>query len=127
MHQGRSAQCVPEGADSAEATSAIGAGPLVRHLALRRGIDLTAVHGTGRGGRITRADVERASPTPAPRGRATPYARRLAQGLGRTGPARRREPRHRADPFGLPSIGRDHSRRSTTLRAPVVVPRANTS
>ncbi|WP_406164769.1 dihydrolipoamide acetyltransferase family protein [Streptomyces sp. NBC_00996] len=66
----------------AEAASAIGAGPLVRHLALRRGIDLTAVHGTGRGGRITRADVERAAPTPVPRVRATPYARRLARDLG---------------------------------------------
>jgi pyruvate dehydrogenase E2 component (dihydrolipoamide acetyltransferase) len=66
----------------AEAASAIGAGPLVRHLALRRGIDLTAVHGTGRGGRITRADVERASPSSVPRVRATPYARRLAQDLG---------------------------------------------
>ncbi|KAF5999116.1 dihydrolipoamide acetyltransferase family protein [Streptomyces sp. WAC00263] len=66
----------------AEAASAIGAGPLVRHLALRRGVDLTAVHGTGRGGRITRADVERAAPTPAPRVRATPYARRLARDLG---------------------------------------------
>ncbi|MGW3151373.1 2-oxo acid dehydrogenase subunit E2 [Streptomyces sp. NPDC001177] len=66
----------------AEATSAIGAGPLVRHLALQRGIDLTAVHGTGPGGRITRADVERAAPAPGPRVRATPYARRLARDLG---------------------------------------------
>ncbi|MFG2123668.1 dihydrolipoamide acetyltransferase family protein [Streptomyces sp. NPDC048710] len=74
----------------AETTSAIGAGPLVRHLALQRGIDLTAVHGTGRGGRVTRTDVERASrtpvprasPTPLPRVRATPYARRLARDLG---------------------------------------------
>ncbi|MGW7381742.1 E3 binding domain-containing protein [Streptomyces sp. NPDC054794] len=66
----------------AEATSTIGTGPLVRHLALQRGVDLTAVHGTGRGGRITRADVQRAAPAPGPRVRATPYARRLARDLG---------------------------------------------
>ncbi|MGW2747370.1 2-oxo acid dehydrogenase subunit E2 [Streptomyces sp. NPDC001450] len=67
---------------SAETTSATGAGPLVRQLALQRGIDLAAVHGTGRGGRVTRADVERASPTRGPRVRATPYARGLARDLG---------------------------------------------
>ncbi|MET8451844.1 dihydrolipoamide acetyltransferase family protein [Streptomyces sp. NPDC005209] len=65
----------------AEPASAIGSGPLVRHLALRRGVDLTALHGTGHGGRITRDDVERAAPTPVPRVRATPYARRLARDL----------------------------------------------
>ncbi|MFJ8849717.1 2-oxo acid dehydrogenase subunit E2 [Streptomyces sp. NPDC102437] len=64
------------------AESAPEAGPLVRHLAEMRGIDLTSLHGTGTGGRITRADVEHA-PTPlAPRVRATPYARRLARDLG---------------------------------------------
>ncbi|MEV7155090.1 dihydrolipoamide acetyltransferase family protein [Streptomyces misionensis] len=60
----------------------IGAGPLVRHLASLRGVDLTTLHGTGRGGRITRADVEHAKPPLAPRVRATPYARRLAHDLG---------------------------------------------
>jgi pyruvate dehydrogenase E2 component (dihydrolipoamide acetyltransferase) len=64
------------------ADSVIGAGPLVRHLAVLRGVDLTTLHGTGRGGRITRADVEHAQPPLAPRVRATPYARRLAQNLG---------------------------------------------
>ncbi|PWI17950.1 dehydrogenase [Streptomyces sp. Act143] len=67
-----------------------GVGPLVRHLAVERGVDLTSVHGTGRGGRITRADVEHAvpgqGPVPrpgqGPRVRATPYARRLARELG---------------------------------------------
>ncbi|WP_438295508.1 dihydrolipoamide acetyltransferase family protein [Streptomyces sp. HUAS TT7] len=54
------------------------AGPLVRHLAAERGIDLASVNGTGRGGRITRADVEHAGQAGAPRVRATPYARRLA-------------------------------------------------
>ncbi|MEU7059139.1 dihydrolipoamide acetyltransferase family protein [Streptomyces sp. NPDC046197] len=66
---------------SGEATSVIGAGPLVRHLAALRGVDLTTLHGTGHGGRITRADVEHAC-RPAPRVRATPYARRLAHDLG---------------------------------------------
>ncbi|MET8946861.1 2-oxo acid dehydrogenase subunit E2 [Streptomyces sp. NPDC004542] len=69
-------------ARAAEPAPDSGTGPLVRHLALRRGVDLTAVHGTGPGGRITRTDVEHAAPAPAPRVRATPYARRLAADLG---------------------------------------------
>ncbi|MFJ8200878.1 2-oxo acid dehydrogenase subunit E2 [Streptomyces sp. NPDC096152] len=60
----------------------VGPGPLVRHLAEDRGVDLTSVHGTGRGGRITRADVEHAVPGGLTRVRATPYARRLARDLG---------------------------------------------
>ncbi|MET7381176.1 2-oxo acid dehydrogenase subunit E2 [Streptomyces sp. NPDC005526] len=59
-----------------------GPGPLVRHLAEDRGVDLTSMHGTGRGGRITRADVEHAVPAGRTRVRATPYARRLARDLG---------------------------------------------
>ncbi|MEU5893736.1 2-oxo acid dehydrogenase subunit E2 [Streptomyces sp. NPDC047461] len=66
----------------AEVKPVAGAGPLVRHLAEQRGVDLTSVHGTGRAGRITRADVEHAVPAPAPRTRITPYARRLAHELG---------------------------------------------
>lgn len=62
--------------------SAPGTGPLVRHLADMRGVDLTTLHGTGTGGRITRADVEHISPPLAPRVRATPYARRLSHDLG---------------------------------------------
>ncbi|MFE6691809.1 dihydrolipoamide acetyltransferase family protein [Streptomyces sp. NPDC057743] len=57
-------------------------GPLVRHLAERAGIALDTVHGTGPGGRITRADVERAAPAGRPPTRITPYARRLARELG---------------------------------------------
>ncbi|MEE1769958.1 dihydrolipoamide acetyltransferase family protein [Streptomyces sp. JV185] len=64
-----------------ETESALCAGPLVRHLAEMRGIDLTTLHGTGTGGRITRADLDYARP-PATRVRATPYARRLARDLG---------------------------------------------
>ncbi|GGV00265.1 dihydrolipoamide acetyltransferase component of pyruvate dehydrogenase complex [Streptomyces filipinensis] len=67
---------------SGGADSVIGAGPLVRHLAVLRGVDLTTLHGTGPGGRITRADVEHAQPPLAPKVRASPYARRLAHDLG---------------------------------------------
>ena len=74
------AQAPPE--PSAESVPDGGAGPLVRHLAVLRGVDLTTVHGTGPGGRITRADVEHAPPPRAPGMRATPYARRLAHDLG---------------------------------------------
>ncbi|WP_406264131.1 2-oxo acid dehydrogenase subunit E2 [Streptomyces sp. NBC_00191] len=61
------------------------AGPLLRHFAERSGIDLDALHGSGRGGRVTRTDVERAA-TAATAGqplrvRATPLARRLAAEL----------------------------------------------
>jgi pyruvate dehydrogenase E2 component (dihydrolipoamide acetyltransferase) len=66
----------------AEGEPAFGAGPLVRHLAVLRGVNLTTLHGSGRGGRVTRADVEHAAPPRAPRLRATPYARRLAHDLG---------------------------------------------
>jgi pyruvate/2-oxoglutarate dehydrogenase complex dihydrolipoamide acyltransferase (E2) component len=42
--------------------SSVKAMPLVRRLADERGVDLTAVTGTGPGGSITRADVESAQP-----------------------------------------------------------------
>ncbi|MFS8105207.1 2-oxo acid dehydrogenase subunit E2 [Lentzea alba] len=67
-------------------------GPLVRKLSAELGVDLTTLHGTGRGGAITRADVQRAAqptpalpaltPTPTSRDKVTPYARRLAKELG---------------------------------------------
>ncbi|TNC20474.1 dihydrolipoamide acetyltransferase family protein [Amycolatopsis alkalitolerans] len=61
------------------------ASPPVRTYAAHAGVDLTAVHGTGRGGAITRADVEHAIPhkaAPKPTGpRVTPYARKLAEEL----------------------------------------------
>jgi len=57
--------------------------PLVRREAEKLGVDLTTVSGTGRGGTITRADVDRAAAHPEPRAaRVTPYARRLARELG---------------------------------------------
>ncbi|HEU4490278.1 MAG TPA: E3 binding domain-containing protein [Jiangellales bacterium] len=77
------------------------ASPLVRRLAAEAGVDVETVHGTGHGGRVTRADVQAAASAapPAPklrrpvtvpperaevteRRRVTPYARRLAAGLG---------------------------------------------
>lgn len=62
--------------------------PPVRHLAHRLGVDLARLRGTGRGGAITRADVERAAaavaePAAAPhRVRSSPLARRVAAELG---------------------------------------------
>ena len=40
--------------------------PLVRRLARDLGVDLEQVRGTGRGGRVTRADVNAAAAAPAP-------------------------------------------------------------
>ena len=69
--------------------------PVLRRLARDLGVDVTTVSGTGPGGRVTRADVERAAPSvptapggaypppPPPRpGRSSPYARRLAAERG---------------------------------------------
>lgn len=66
--------------------------PLVRHLAERLGVDLVNVSGSGPGGSVTRADVERAASTPgaeaprpppaARRPSSSPLARRLATELG---------------------------------------------
>lgn len=68
----------PESASASapEPTRADGPGvtPLVRHLAEESGVDLAAVHGTGSGGRITRADVLAAVP-PGPRGKRRPAPR----------------------------------------------------
>lgn len=64
-----------------------GPSPVVRRLARHLGVDLRRVEGSGRGGAVTRADVERA-PHPLPRGsaaerlRASPLARRRAEELG---------------------------------------------
>lgn len=62
--------------------------PLVRKLAAESGLDLATVHGTGRHGAVTRADVERARHAPVPTAPAprrppvSPYARRLARDRG---------------------------------------------
>ncbi|AXJ09755.1 2-oxo acid dehydrogenase subunit E2 [Arthrobacter sp. PM3] len=59
--------------------------PPVRHLAHRLGVDPGRIHGTGKGGAVTRADVEHAvaaRPGSAGRVRSAPRARRLAAELG---------------------------------------------
>ncbi|WP_037305872.1 dihydrolipoamide acetyltransferase family protein [Amycolatopsis orientalis] len=60
------------------------ASPPARVFAARTGVDLKTVHGTGRDGRVTHGDIERALPKPAAHGRTpiSPYARRLARELG---------------------------------------------
>ena len=56
--------------------------PVVRHLAEQLGVDLASLRGSGPGGEVTRADVERAPQArPSPK-RASPRARRLAVELG---------------------------------------------
>jgi pyruvate dehydrogenase E2 component (dihydrolipoamide acetyltransferase) len=56
-------------------------GPLIRHLAMERHVDLGAVHGTGTGGRITRDDVVSVTAGRSDRRKVTPRARRLARTL----------------------------------------------
>jgi len=53
--------------------------PVVRHLAEQLGVDLARCHGTGPGGAITRADVERAA---RPRAGEAPARRRAARRAG---------------------------------------------
>lgn len=57
----------PPAADAGRAPAAIQALPLVRKLAREHDIDLSAIEGTGPGGRITREDVEAAIETAAGR------------------------------------------------------------
>ncbi|MGV9346970.1 dihydrolipoamide acetyltransferase family protein [Streptomyces spiralis] len=71
----------PAPAPSAASPAHPEAGPLVRHLAAERHIDLAAVHGSGPGGRIMRADLEHVAGGDTRRARVTPYARRLAAEL----------------------------------------------
>ncbi|MEU8617831.1 2-oxo acid dehydrogenase subunit E2 [Streptomyces sp. NPDC048623] len=65
--------------------------PLVRRIAEDRHVDLTAVHGSGPGGRITRADVEgpEARRTPTPGSKATAPGRQPASAPSAGGPAAR--------------------------------------
>jgi pyruvate dehydrogenase E2 component (dihydrolipoamide acetyltransferase) len=59
--------------------------PPVRRLAHRLGVDLNRLHGTGRGGAVTRKDVERAAAAPTAetgRVRSSPRARKTATELG---------------------------------------------
>ena len=90
--EGKTAPARPAGAKPAPATPAparrpapqaagppVRSTPLVRHEAEQLGVELATVHGSGRGGTITRADVEHAAER---RHRVTPLARRLAAELG---------------------------------------------
>lgn len=56
--------------------------PVLRHRAHQLGVDLAAVVGTGRGGDLTRADIERGGAAPRTRLRVSPLARRLAAERG---------------------------------------------
>jgi pyruvate dehydrogenase E2 component (dihydrolipoamide acetyltransferase) len=64
--------------------------PVARRIAVEHGLDLSALVGTGTGGKVTRADVEAAvaqmlhqgSSTGGPKVRATPAARRMARERG---------------------------------------------
>ncbi len=58
--------------------------PLAKRLAAERGLDLTAIDGSGPGGRITEADVRASAVAAADGGfvRASPLARRLAREQG---------------------------------------------
>jgi pyruvate dehydrogenase E2 component (dihydrolipoamide acetyltransferase) len=61
--------------------------PLIRKRAHELGVDLAGLRGSGRGGALTRADVERAAARREPAGagarsKATPRARRVAAELG---------------------------------------------
>ncbi|MBC9715922.1 2-oxo acid dehydrogenase subunit E2 [Streptomyces sp. TRM66268-LWL] len=129
---------------SAQATRPAGpphleAGPLVRHLAHERGIDLATVHGTGRGGRVTRADVEQLPPPGnGIRIRATPYARRLAaelrvelatvHGTGRDGAIRAADVRgasarrHEEEAVRYPAAHKKAPERRGTDRTPQAAP-----
>ncbi|GGS89102.1 acetyltransferase component of pyruvate dehydrogenase complex [Streptomyces tanashiensis] len=60
--EARPAESRPAGRPPVESPPA--STPLVRRLAEDRHVDLAAVHGSGPGGRITRADVEHAEPEP---------------------------------------------------------------
>ncbi|MET3983020.1 dihydrolipoamide acetyltransferase family protein [Streptomyces sp. PvR034] len=87
--------------------------PLVRHLAERKGVDLSSVHGSGKGGRITRSDVEHA-PVEAPhRVKASPLARRLARAAG-------------VDLSALRGTGRSGTIRADDVRAAAEGPPART-
>lgn len=60
------------GADGGSRTAPLVISPIVRRLARERGLDLAALHGTGPGGVIRRADVEAASAVPAAKLAAVP-------------------------------------------------------
>ena len=73
----------PEAPETAAPKEAAPIAPPVRHLAHRLGVETAKIHGTGKDGAITRADVEHAvAARPGNRVRSSPRARRLAAELG---------------------------------------------
>ncbi|HEY6379095.1 MAG TPA: dihydrolipoamide acetyltransferase family protein [Candidatus Dormibacteraeota bacterium] len=64
------------------------ASPLVRRLAAELGVDLTTVSGTGPGGTVSRADLERAVERGAVTGAAAPAAEAPAERIRLAGPRR---------------------------------------
>ncbi|MFG2859198.1 2-oxo acid dehydrogenase subunit E2 [Streptomyces sioyaensis] len=84
-------------------------GPLLRHLAEQAGVDLDALHGSGHGGRVTRADVERAAAAPRAPARVSPLARRLARELG-------------VDLSGVTGTGKDGAVRAADIRQAALGP-----
>ncbi|MEU1686730.1 dihydrolipoamide acetyltransferase family protein [Micromonospora sp. NPDC005707] len=73
------------GADGGSRTGPLVISPIVRRLARERGLDLAALHGTGPGGVIRRADVEAASTAPAAQLAAVPAAPAAHVGLAPAG------------------------------------------
>ncbi len=60
--------------DAATGDGRVKASPIARRMAADKGLDLTALQGSGPGGRIVKADVEKASPAQAPETPAAPVA-----------------------------------------------------
>lgn len=87
--------------------------PLVRHLAEQKGIDLSSVHGSGKGGRITRSDVEHTPAERPHRVKASPLARRLALSSG-------------VDLSALRGTGRGGTIRAEDVRAATAAPASRT-
>ncbi|MFD9617761.1 dihydrolipoamide acetyltransferase family protein [Streptomyces virginiae] len=87
--------------------------PLVRHLAEQKGIDLSSVHGSGKGGRITRSDVEHTPAERPHRVKASPLARRLARSSG-------------VDLRALKGTGRGGTIRAEDVRAATAAPASRT-
>jgi len=73
----------PADVEAASAGPTPRATPLAERIAQAHGVDLSAVRGSGPGGRVTKADVEAAlAAVPEGKVRAVPAARRLARELG---------------------------------------------
>ena len=95
------------------------ASPLARRIASEKGLDLGAISGSGPGGRIVKADVERASPRARAGGGSAP-----PRGSGRAAPRRprgaasgRRRPRARSTHVELTKFQQTVARRMAESKA----------